>query len=54
MFPLAWATQYTNLEAKCIEYVVYIELKREYVYESLCNCTVIEDHYNTEKAISIG
>ncbi len=30
---------------------ILIEFKREYVYERLCNCTVIkEDHY-AEKAL---
>ncbi len=43
-----------NLEAKCIYTLfILIEFKREYVYESLCNCTVIKQDHNAEKVLSV-
>ncbi len=42
-----------NLEAKCIYTFILIEFKREYVYERLCNCSVIKEDHNAEKALSV-
>ncbi len=32
---------------------ILIEFKREYVYERLCNCTVIKEDHNAEKTLSV-
>ncbi len=41
-------------EAECIYTLfILIEFKREYVYETLCNCSVIKEDHNAEKALSV-
>ncbi len=44
----------TNLSTNAFNMLfILIEFKREYVYERLCNCILIKEDHNAEKALSV-